>query len=63
MEPFSLTCSHCDRPALSFKPGTAPRVECEIMTDRGERGERTCPEHLFLQKGEAQRELFVERAR
>lgn len=56
---FSLGCSHCDRPALSFKPGTAPRVECGIVTDRGEPGERMCREHLFLQKGEAQRELFV----
>lgn len=59
-EDFSFICDLCDRPALSFKPGTAPRVECGIMTDRGERGERLCPGHLFLQRGEAQRELFME---
>lgn len=59
-EDFSFICDLCDRPALSFKPGTAPRVECGIMTDRGEPGERVCREHLFMQKGETQRVLIFD---
>lgn len=57
METFSLTRSHCDRPALSFKPGTAPVVWRDIVIKRGERGEILCREHLFMRGGEAQRRL------
>lgn len=58
MDGFSLTCSYCDRPAFSFKPGTAPRVEFEIILNPGERGEILCHEHIFLQRSEAQLDLF-----
>lgn len=63
MDGFSLTCSRCDRPAFSFKPGTAPHVEFEIILNPGERGEILCQEHLFLQSGEAQRQLFADSVR
>lgn len=59
MTPFSLTCSYCDRPAMSFKPGTAPRVECGIMIDRGEIGERRCANLVLSKNCMGQRDLFL----
>lgn len=63
MEPFSLACSYCDCPALSFMPGTAPTYQCGIMIDRGEPSKVWCMECKLAEDGERQRDLFSERVR